>query len=140
MNELVAGDYVYAQGIGYGVVMNGTPGDPLIEWMTEKGQVLVSEMKSIKKVLDNGKEKETYPPQMTEATRLSEDMVNHPPHYTKGKIECINYIKDQGFNYSEGQVIKYVTRYRWKGTPIEDLQKAKWYLELLIKGVEDGTR
>ena len=59
------------------------------------------------------------------------DNVNSPDHYTQGDIEVIDYILDQKFNYLEGNVIKYVSRYRNKGG-IEDLRKAKWYLEKLI--------
>ena len=39
-----------------------------------------------------------------------EDMVNHPPHYTQGKIEVIEFIEDQKFPYHLGNVIKYVSR------------------------------
>ena len=39
-----------------------------------------------------------------------EDMVNHPPHYTQGKIEVIEFIEDQQFPYHLGNVIKYVSR------------------------------
>jgi hypothetical protein len=59
------------------------------------------------------------------------DNVNSPDHYTQGDIEVIDYILDQKFDYLEGNVIKYVSRYRNKGG-IEDLRKAKWYLEKLI--------
>jgi hypothetical protein len=59
------------------------------------------------------------------------DNINSPNHYNKGDIEVIDYILDQKFNYLEGNVIKYVSRYRNKGG-IEDLRKAKWYLEKLI--------
>ena len=59
------------------------------------------------------------------------DNVNSPNHYNKGDIEVIDYILDQKFNYLEGNVIKYVSRYRNKGG-IEDLRKAKWYLKKLI--------
>jgi hypothetical protein len=59
------------------------------------------------------------------------DNINSPDHYNKGDIEVIDYILDQKFNYLEGNVIKYVSRYRSKGG-IEDLRKAKWYLEKLI--------
>ena len=43
------------------------------------------------------------------------DMVNHPDHYVVGNI------------------IKYITRYPYKGTPLKDLEKARWYLDYLIK-------
>ena len=54
-------------------------------------------------------------------------------HYQQGKIQAWDYIIDQGMGYLEGNVVKYLTRYRHKGTPAEDLQKAKHYLEKLIE-------
>lgn len=67
------------------------------------------------------------------------DNVNHPPHYTTGKVECIDAIEaattglDGAEAYSTGQVIKYIWRWKRKNG-IEDLQKARWYLERLIQG------
>ena len=63
-------------------------------------------------------------------------LVEKPPHYNNGDIECIDYIKQQlGEAYSEyclGNTHKYLHRFRYKNG-IEDLRKAKWYLEELIK-------
>lgn len=56
------------------------------------------------------------------------DMVNHPQHYQHG-IEPIDYIESHNLNFNLGNVIKYVSRAPYKGTELEDLQKAKWYLE-----------
>jgi len=64
------------------------------------------------------------------------DMIHHPPHYTKGNIECWDYIADQGFDYFLGNVVKYVTRCGLKGDSLEDLQKAKVYLEKKISLLE----
>ena len=61
------------------------------------------------------------------------DPVNHPAHYTTGKIEVLDFILDQQFGYLAGQVIKYVSRYRHKGAPVQDLEKAEFYLRRLIK-------
>ena len=63
------------------------------------------------------------------------EKVDHPKHYNSGKIEVIEYLKDQGLaeDFCIGNVIKYVSRHKYKGTPIEDLEKAKWYLDYLIK-------
>ncbi len=61
------------------------------------------------------------------------DPVNRPAHYTTGTIEVLDFIEDQQFGYLDGQVIKYVSRYRHKGKPLEDLQKAKFYLERLLR-------
>ena len=61
---------------------------------------------------------------------MAKDNIN-PNHYKKGNIEVIEYILDQKFNYLEGNIIKYVSRYKHKNG-LEDLNKAKWYLERLI--------
>ena len=60
------------------------------------------------------------------------DNVNHPAHYTTGTIEVLDFILDQKFGYLDGQVVKYLSRYRHKGTPVQDLQKAEFYLKRLI--------
>ena len=64
------------------------------------------------------------------------DSVNHPPHYNKGGLEAIDYIEQQledGFaDYLEGNVLKYIHRWRYKNG-IEDLRKAEWYLKKLIE-------
>ena len=68
------------------------------------------------------------------------DMVNHPPHYNKSGIECIDAIKamtDDGFeHYLQGNIMKYLWRYRYKNGA-EDLKKAQWYLTELIDIVEN---
>lgn len=63
------------------------------------------------------------------------DMVNHPPHYTTGRIEVLDFILDQKFGYLDGQIIKYMCRYRHKGNALEDLKKAQFYLNKLITEV-----
>lgn len=70
-------------------------------------------------------------------------MVNHPPHYTKGGVECLDAIKasmsDVEFQgYLKGNAEKYIWRYREKQKPVEDLKKAQFYLTRLIKEVEGG--
>jgi len=63
------------------------------------------------------------------------DNVNHPSHYTFGKIEVIDVIEDWKLGYHEGNIIKYVARHKYKNG-LEDLKKAKWYLERLIEEME----
>jgi len=69
-----------------------------------------------------------------------EDMVNHPPHYNKNGIETIDAIKamtDDGYEYYlQGNIMKYLWRYRYKNG-IEDLKKAQWYLNELIDELDD---
>ena len=60
-----------------------------------------------------------------------EDPVNSPKHYTQGDMEVITAIEGMGLDYHQGNVLKYVSRYRYKNG-IEDLRKAKWYIDRLI--------
>ena len=64
-----------------------------------------------------------------------EDVINHPSHYTRGKIEVIDFIEDQQLPYHLGNVIKYVARAGHKGDKLEDLKKARWYLDRYINEV-----
>ena len=63
------------------------------------------------------------------------EMVYNPPHYNQSKIECIDAIEsatENGFeNYLQGNIIKYIWRYRYKNG-LQDLKKAEWYLNKLI--------
>ncbi len=59
--------------------------------------------------------------------------VDHPSHYNVGKIEVIDAIEDWGLNFSLGNAVKYIARADHKGKPIEDLQKARWYIEREIE-------
>ena len=66
------------------------------------------------------------------------DMVNHPPHYTSGDIECIDAIEAalgrEGFvAYCLGNALKYIWRSGLKDNEDEDLKKAIWYLERSIR-------
>jgi len=63
------------------------------------------------------------------------DNVNNPSHYKQGSIEPIDYILANGMNFLEGNVVKYVTRYKHKNG-LEDLKKAEFYLKKLIAELE----
>lgn len=67
------------------------------------------------------------------------DNVNSPAHYKVGGIETIDFIEAKKLNYNLGNVVKYITRADHKGNRLEDLQKAKWYLEREINGVSPNT-
>lgn len=74
-------------------------------------------------------------------TRMNEDKVNRPNHYNvnwKGEqaIETYTYIRSWKMDYPESNIIKYVTRHPYKGKSLQDLKKARWYLEKLIQEVE----
>ncbi|EAG6575902.1 TPA: DUF3310 domain-containing protein, partial [Listeria monocytogenes] len=66
------------------------------------------------------------------------DNVNNPAHYTSGGIETLDYIKAKVSDYPSyavGNILKYVSRYEHKNG-IEDLKKARFYLNDLIKELE----
>ena len=63
---------------------------------------------------------------------MEQDVVNHPNHYTMGKIEVIDFITDQSMDYLEGKIVKYISRYKYKNG-LEDLKKARWYINKLIE-------
>lgn len=56
------------------------------------------------------------------------DPIQKPSHYTQYKIEPIDVIEAWGANFHIGNVIKYLCRHDHKGTPLQDLKKAQWYL------------
>ena len=54
--------------------------------------------------------------------------VSHPSHYNQG-IEVIDIIESWNLNFSLGNAIKYILRSPYKGKQIEDLEKARWYID-----------
>jgi hypothetical protein len=72
---------------------------------------------------------------------MKKDLVNNPAHYTAGGIECIDAIKAsmdgaQFKGYLKGNIIKYLWRYELKSNPVQDLEKAQFYLNRLIKEIK----
>lgn len=71
------------------------------------------------------------------------EKVNHPPHYTAGKVECIDALEAatiglQGIEaVCTANAIKYLWRWKYKNG-VEDLAKAKWYINKLAKHLADG--
>lgn len=69
------------------------------------------------------------------------DVVNHPQHYTSGKIEVIDFIEDKELGFNLGNVVKYVARAGRKKSQgksleakaLEDLKKARFYIDREIK-------
>ena len=75
--------------------------------------------------------------------KKSEDMVNHPSHYTSGGVECIDAITSALSSYEDsvdswlvGQVIKYLWRAPLKGKYEEDIKKAQFYLNRLVEKID----
>lgn len=71
-----------------------------------------------------------------------DDKVNSPDHYTSGGIETIDFIEAKGLGYHLGNVVKYISRAGKKHSRVlEDLRKARWYLDREISRLErvDGA-
>ena len=70
------------------------------------------------------------------------DPVNHPSHYTSGKIEVIDFIEDQKLNYHRGNAVKYIARAGKKdpAKEVEDLKKGLWYLTREIQRLESDVK
>lgn len=79
--------------------------------------------------------------QIINQSNAKPDMVCHPPHYNQGGIECIDAIKAATVNkrgieaVCVANVIKYLFRYETKNG-LEDVRKAAWYIDRLIKELE----
>ena len=65
----------------------------------------------------------------------NDDPVNHPSHYTDGKIEVIDFIEDKKLGFHLGNAVRYVSRAgkKDKSKEIEDLEKAVWYIQRRIE-------
>lgn len=77
---------------------------------------------------------------LTLAVNKSPDPVHSPSHYKVGSIETADAIEasmsaDAWEGYLKGNILKYLWRYPYKGKREEDLRKARWYLDRLIKVV-----
>jgi len=68
------------------------------------------------------------------------EKVDHPPHYNTGKIEVIDAIEAWNLNFNCGNVVKYIVRHKHKGSPIEDIEKAVWYLTRYLVQLKEEER
>ncbi len=59
-----------------------------------------------------------------------------PEHYQGQQFDVLDFIEDQNLGFVEGNIVKYLCRYKKKSAPLPDLKKAAHYLELLIKREE----
>lgn len=66
---------------------------------------------------------------LNHGTHRHHSNVNHPDHYQSDKMEVIDVIEAFELNFHLGNVIKYIARVDKKGNDLEDLEKAKWYLQ-----------
>lgn len=76
--------------------------------------------------ISNESEKEKF------MSKVEKEMVDHPNHYTKGDIEVIEALELLNLPSTESSIIRYIARWRDKEKPVQDLNKAKWYITRLI--------
>lgn len=120
---------------------------PYEEWEKLLGINLVSVINDIDEVMDVGKWRFELVPKSAEAIQIEEkiikklsepDPVNHPSHYTQGKYEVIDVIEDWNLGFNLGNAVKYIGRAGHKDNIIQDLEKAKWYIEREIKRLKQN--
>jgi hypothetical protein len=76
---------------------------------------------------------DTINPECVKPEEPKSDPVNHPAHYKVGGIETIDFIEAKALGYHLGNAVKYITRADHKGNRLQDLQKAKWYIDRAIE-------
>jgi len=74
-----------------------------------------------------------------EQMREDHDFVHNPPHYTYSEIEPIDVVEAWQVGFHLGNVLKYVARAAWKKDMLQDLRKARWYLDRKIKQLESAN-
>lgn len=74
-------------------------------------------------------DEDTFDEWEKEQYMIQTDNVRSPKHYTAGKYEVIDVIEDWDLNFRLANTIKYIARHKHKGKPLEDLEKALWYLQ-----------
>ena len=95
-------------------------GDFVVEQDSEEGTMLTVDQYDVEEALSG---------------KPTNNIVNHPSHYNKGKIEVIDFIEDQELGFNLGNAVKYISRAGKKNveTYIQDLKKSIWYLEREVK-------
>lgn len=100
------------------------------EFLKPKNDMMLNEMVKLQKNSIYGK------------MACENDPVNHPSHYTDGKIEVIDFIEDKKLNFHLANAVKYISRAGKKdpSKEIEDLKKARWYLDRYIQKLEEAQK
>ena len=75
-------------------------------------------------------------------SKVKNDPVNHPPHYLQGGLDCLDVLEsmltaEEFKGYCKGNAVKYIWREDHKGANIQDLKKAVFYLNRIIKKLEN---
>lgn len=135
---------IYEHAIGQVNRVNICDGECMIDFLVPNDGVIRAKFRSVQiencKLPDNWIDKlyatdnSSIGADNSTSTQVN-DAVNHPSHYTDGKIEVIDFIEDKGLNFHRGNAVKYIARAGKKNPDkeIEDLQKAVWYIQREIE-------
>lgn len=110
-------------------------------WKGKDGHCWWVEYECLEKIDEKREEENTEEEIKEDRISTDKEMINHPVHYTHGKIECIDAIESATCNLTgieavcTGNIIKYVWRWKFKNG-VEDLEKASWYLNKLIDQIK----
>jgi hypothetical protein len=111
-------------------------GIPTVEYAKQKAEMLNAPKKPLagkfKRIAVFSSNKSILNPEIT-VEGPKADPVNHPAHYKVGGIETIDFIEAKALGYHLGNAVKYITRADHKGNRLQDLQKAKWYIDRAIE-------
>lgn len=111
-----------------------SPKDKQSEKVVESAPV-ISKTETTESYINSDSVKYLYDDTTDKKPKTISNAIDHPSHYNRGKIEVIDFIEDQGLSFHLGNVIKYITRAGSKGDKLEDLKKARWYLDRYINEV-----
>lgn len=114
------------------------------EEMREQLEKMANDGDALRELMTREGPWRVHPPRI----ECTPDTVEHPSHYTSGGIECIDAMKAMLVGYEQakiatrfywhflsGQVLKYLWRWPLKERPLQDLKKARWYLDRLIEDI-----
>ena len=114
----------------------------IIKAVTEVKQALDVIEKKPTKLIIQPQHKDTAMKLLAEldAAEKKLDLVNKPPHYTDGGVDTLKFIEAKDLNYRLGNVVKYISRAGKKigSDPVQDLEKARFYLEREIEARRDA--
>lgn len=122
-------------GVEFDDYINGHGGNSWL-WSGKKGYCWNVTYERLEKIDETDAEEAK-----AEKMNTDKEMVNHPSHYTSGKVECIDAIESATGDLTgieavcTANVIKYVWRWKFKNG-VEDLEKASWYLNKLIDQIK----
>ena len=111
-----------------------SPNDNQSEKVNEVAPV-ISKMETTESYIKADSVKDLYDVTTDKKPNRIINAIDHPSHYNRGKIEVIDFIEDQGLSFHLGNVVKYIARAGSKGDKLEDLKKARWYLDRYINEV-----